>query len=163
MSVAPDEVPLEEEIAALEDRVNARPSVVIERAAALRWSLERVDRNKCDAFTTAATPAFDPDVPIECKAVRVTHNGSETGRIGIHPESHRALRADRGWYAIGLYVEVDVDGDRAILLVDLELVPAEEVGRWIRSNASEYQKVRWDLVLDLDREDVLEQTERGSA
>lgn len=162
MSVAPDAVPLEEELADVEDRVNALPSVVVERGAALRWSLERVDLDKCDAFTTASTPAFDPDVPIECKAVRVTHNGgAEIGRLGVHPGSHRALRDDRGWYAIALYREVDVDGDRAILVLEFDLVPAEEVGRWIRSDASDYQKVRWDLVLDVDREDVLEERDRA--
>lgn len=141
---------LEEEVADLRrTRVNALPATVGERAAALRFGLERTDRNHCDGYTTEETPGYEPGVPVETKSVRV-HHQNRTGRIGVHPDTHATLVEEGGDYAVVLYGEAVVDGERRIVVLALELVDAEEVGRHLRPGASGYQKVRWDALLDVD-------------
>lgn len=128
-------------------RVNALPSIVGERAAALRFRLERVDLDHCDGFTTTETPGYAAGVPIEVKSVRVDHHDG-TGRVGIHPETHDRLVDEGGDYAIVVYGEREVDGARRIVVLDLDLVDVEIVDRYIPTSADGYQKVRWDLLLD---------------
>lgn len=152
------DVPLEAELDThAETRVNALASVVAERASALRWSLRRVNEIACDAYTTVRTPGFPPGVPIEIKAVRLTHNGgSRTGRLGIHVDSHTELVEQDGWYAVVLYVDVELtDGERAVLALELDLVPAHVVDAHLPAEgSSDYQKVRWDLLLEAAAEDL---------
>jgi len=131
-----------------ETRVNALASTVGERAAAVRYGLDRDDRDHCDGWTTEATPGYAPGVPIEVKTVRVEHHDG-TGRLGIHPGSHKKLVAAGGDYAVVLYGEVDHEGDRRIVVLATEIVAATDVGRYLRPGASGYQKVRWDLLLDV--------------
>lgn len=128
-------------------RVNALASTVGERAAALRFRLERVDRDHCDAFTTAETPGIEPDVPVEIKSVRVEHHDG-TGRIGVHPRTHDQLVDAGGIYAVVLYGEVSVGGVDRIVVLAVQFVEAAEVGRYLPPAATGYQKVRWDLLLD---------------
>lgn len=130
-------------------RVNARASVVGERASSLRYRLDRVDEPHCDGYTTPETPGFAPGVPIETKAVRLTHNGgTRKGRVGIHYGTHEQLEEAGGWYAVVLYVEVVVDGEEVILVLAMDLMPAAVVGKYVREDGGEYQKVRWDLLLE---------------
>ena len=135
-------VSLDDEVADLrETRVNALPSTVGERAAALRLRLDRVDEKKCDGYATTES-SLSTGTPVEVKSVRVTHHDG-LGRLAVHPESHAALAAADGVYAVVVYAEAEADG-RRIVVLDLAVVDAEEVGRWIRSESSSYQKVRWD-------------------
>lgn len=141
-------ISLREELAANESRVNARASIVAERAAALRWRLDRVDENVCDGYTTEATPGYEAGVPIEVKAVRIRHHDG-TGRLGVHVDSHEKLEEAGGSYAVVLYAEVDHGEDRRIVALAMDTFPAGEVGRFVkRDGAGEYQKVRWDLLFD---------------
>lgn len=144
---------LSDELEAVGDsRVNALPSIVGERCAALRYRLDRVNENHCDAYTTDDTPGYPPDVPIEVKSVRVDHHDM-TGRIGVHPRTHWKLSQHGGDYCIVLYGEADVGG-RRIVVIDTCLVPGETVGRYLSGDSDGYQKVRWDnlLTTDVDRD-----------
>lgn len=127
-------------------RVNALPSTVGERAAALRYRLDRVDRNHCDGLTTPETPGFAAGVPVEVKSVRVEHHDG-TGRLAVHPESHARLVDEGGVYVVVLYAEVEQRGRRIVVLA-CEIVAPETVGRFIPADPSGYAKVRWDLLLD---------------
>lgn len=129
-----------------ETRVNALPSLVGERAAAIRYDLDRVDENVCDGYATDESP-LEAGTPVEIKSVRVDHGGQRTGRVGIHTGSHEELLELEGVYAIVLYAEIDVDGDRVVVL-ESELVGADDVDEWVSAGSCQYQKVRWDLLLD---------------
>lgn len=130
-------------------RVNALPSTVGERAAALRYRLDRVDRNHCDAYTTAETPGFEPGTAIEVKSVRVEHHDG-TGRLGVHPDTHARLVDEGGSYVVVLYGEIDVGGSTRIVVLAVDVVEAETIGRFVPASASGYAKVRWDHVLDVE-------------
>lgn len=133
-------------------RVNALASAVGERAAALRYALERVDEQRCDGYATTDSP-LEAGTPVEVKSVRVSHAGGRTGRLGVHPGSHAALEDAGGYYAVVLYGEVDVDGRRIVALA-MDLVDAATVGRQLPRNPSGYAKVRWDVLLDPAAVDV---------
>lgn len=136
-------------------RVNALPSLVAERAAAVRWRLERVHETVCDGYTTEATPGLDAGTPVETKAVRLTQNGgSRTGRVGIHYGTHKRLLEAGGWYAVVLYVEIVVDDGVKILVLAMDRMPAAVIDRYVTEDGGEYQKVRWDLLFDADAIDV---------
>lgn len=145
------ETSLEEELAGVaSDRVNAVPSVVAERFAALRYALDRVDEVVCDGYATAATPDVPADTPVETKAVRVAHQCRE-GRFSVHAASHAQLLEADGVYAIVVYGAVDVGGDERVLVLDSALVDAAVVDREVPTDGRcDYQKVRWSLVLEAD-------------
>lgn len=146
----PLDAPLQDELAEVaSDRVNALPSVVAERYAALRYRLDRVNEVACDAYATAQTPGLGAGTPVECKAVRVAHADQE-GRFAVHPESHETLCEADGVYAVVVYAAVEVGGEDRIVVLESEIVDATEVGRWIRCSGEHYQRVRWSLVVDAD-------------
>lgn len=147
------QIPLGEELERKRDRVHVLPSVVAERAAALRYRLDRVDEDLCDAYTTPETPGFEPGVPFEVKSVRVLHHDG-IGRLGVRTSTHAELLEAEGWYVIAVYDELKHAGADRILALAIEAVPAYEVDRWITEGCSPYQKVRWNLVLNPDRHGV---------
>lgn len=143
-------VSLDEELGDVQaTRVNSLASTIGERAAALRYRLERTDRNHCDAYATGETPGFDAGHPLEVKSVRVEHHDG-IGRLGVHPATHDQLVDAGGDYVVVLYGEVDVAGTTRIVVLAIDVVAAETVGRYLRPDATGYQKVRWDLLLEAD-------------
>lgn len=125
-------------------RVNALPSTIGERVAALRYRLERVDLDHCDGFATEASP-LETGRPVETKAVRVTHNGGRTGRLSVLASSHDRLVDEGGIYVVVLYAERSVGGVDRIIALDVALVSTEEIGGYLR-DVRGYQKIRWDLL-----------------
>lgn len=150
------DAPLEDELAQVaSDRVNARASVVTERYAALRWSLDREDRNHCDGYATDATPGVEAGKPVEVKACKVRHQcpdgSTREGRFSAHLDSHGMLEEDAGRYAIAVYETVDTGGSERVIVLAADLVEADEVGRLLpAAGRSTYQKVRWSRVIDAD-------------
>lgn len=144
---------LDEELNRVDERVHKFSSVVCERAAALRYKLDRVNKVMCDAFATDATPGIPEGTPIEVKSCHYWHeNGDEygaVGRIAINSySSHRELLDQDGWYAVVVYDWTEnADGD-AVIILAIDLVPAEEVNRFLTPNNGTHQKVRWDLLID---------------
>lgn len=130
-------------------RVNALPSIVAERAAALRFALDRVDENVCDGYATAASPGLDAGTPVEVKSVRVRHHDG-TGRIGVHPRTHAALADAGGVYVVVVYGQVQDGAATRIVGLALSIVEPETVGRFLVGDSDGYQKVRWDLLVDAD-------------
>lgn len=144
--------PLDEELTAISStRVNALPSTVAERAAALRYRLDRVDEDRCDGYATDDSPeGLEAGTPVEVKSVRLTHNGGRTGRVGVHPGSHAKLAEADGVYVVALYAELEHEGRDRIVLLALEIVDADAIGARLSPTASGYQKVRWDLLIDAE-------------
>lgn len=150
------DTPLDDKLAQVaKDRVNARPSVVAERFATLRWKLDRADRNHCDGFATDATPGVEAGEPVEVKACRVRHKspdgGTREGRVSVHVDSHDRLEDEDGHYAIVVYSIVEVDGGKRVVVLADGLVEASDIGSLLPSSCrAEYQKVRWSRVLNVD-------------
>lgn len=145
---------LDEELATVaSERVHALESVVCERYAALRYSLDRCNRIACDGHATADTPDVDAEDAVETKGVRLRHHDGE-GRLNVHLDSHDELVEQGGVYAIVLYTTVEHAGEERVVVLQSAIVEPEEIGRWTRGAGSPYQKVRWSQVLpekDVDR------------
>ncbi|WP_248515971.1 hypothetical protein [Salinarchaeum laminariae] len=138
---------LDEELATVaSERVHALESVVCERYAALRYSLDRCNRNACDGYATDETPGLDAEVPVETKGVRLRHHDGE-GRLNVHLDSHETLVEEGGYYAVVLYTTVEHGGDERVIVLESAIVTPEEIGRWTDGSGSPYQKVRWSQVL----------------
>lgn len=132
------------------ERMYARESVVCERAAAYRYSLDRVNELTCDGYATDETPGIDAGTPVETKAVRIEHHDGP-GRLNVHVDTHDDLAERDGYYAIVLYALIEHAGTNRIVVLALVLVEATEVGEHVdRSGSCLYQKVYWRKVVDAD-------------
>lgn len=140
--------PLDDELASVaSERVHARPSVVGERYAALRWHLDRANEIHCDGYATAETPGYDAGTPVETKAVRVEHHDG-VGRLNVHVDSHEQLREADGAYAVVVYVDVEHEGEQRILVLAAGLVDAVDVDPFVERGRCLYQKVAWPKLLE---------------
>lgn len=145
--------PLDEELASVaSERVHARPSVVAERFAALRWSLDRANALHCDGYATEDSP-MPAGTPVETKAVRVEHHDG-VGRLNVHVDSHEQLHDEDGVYAVVVYVDVEHAGEQRIVIVASGLVAAGDVAEHVSRGACLYQKVAWPKLLDSADVDV---------
>lgn len=128
---------------------NGYPADVVERAAALRWRLDRVDEQHRDAVATADSPGavLGPGDSVEVKACRPwIENGDEfgtAGRFHINRSSHDALLEDDGVYAFGTYTLVDSH----VVISRLRLSPAAMVDGWLSErNAGAVVKLPWTVL-----------------
>jgi hypothetical protein len=132
------------------------PAVVeaTERAAALRWSLDRQPESAvADAVATRGTPGVREGRPVEVKAARcwVSNGDHRTrGRFALSRSTHRNLASQGGYYAALAYRLVgDGDGEPALLLVGADLVPATAATAAINAVESVPARVRWDRLVSL--------------
>lgn len=101
---------------------------------------------------TGTVATLEPDTPVEVKGVRIEHHDG-TGRLGIKYSSHEALAEADGVYAIVLYAEPEVAGQRRILVLAIRLVEPSALEPHLRRECDGYQKVRWDHLIDADEID----------
>lgn len=127
-----------------------------EIAASLRFRLELVDENLCDAYATAETGVIPEGTPVEVKACCVwigngTYRGTDArmrGRFTFSP-THQQLVEAEGWYALVLYDTVDDpppdEGDERILVYRVALVSASTIDALLGSfeDTSNYPKLGW--------------------
>lgn len=143
------------------------PEVVeaTERAAALRWSLERQPESPvADAVATRESPVPAGRL-VEVKAARVwvgNGSGRARGRFALSRSTHRDLAGRGGYYALLAYRLVpDGDGDPSLLLAGADLVPATAATHAVEAVASSPARVRWDRLLAAPHE--VEETGAGVA
>lgn len=104
-----------------------------EKAAALRYRLQREDELHCDGYTTEETPAFEAGIPFEIKATkRSVSNGSDAGqrpgRWHLTLSSHERLLDASGYYVLIVYRTLELDdGGERMLIEEINLVSAEEI------------------------------------
>lgn len=125
-----------------------------ERAASVRFSLEREERHAYDAVATQASPAplTEGDV-VEMKACKTwIENGDDygtTGRWHLTKSSHDKLDRLDGYYCLIVYSLIEIEGKR-VLIERIGIFTVNEITRILMEN----DRVNGDNAMKLPHTDV---------